>query len=51
LSYIYVTDLQSTDVLEHIEWDSTIEWELFVAFDQPGSPIGSKSEARDLGEG
>jgi hypothetical protein len=50
LPYVNVTDFQSTDVLENVKWDSTIKWEFFVAFDQPGSSVRGESEAGDLGE-
>jgi hypothetical protein len=51
LPNVNVTNFQSTDVLERIEWDGTIKGELLVAFDQSGSSVWSKSEAGDFGEG
>jgi len=51
LSDVNITDFQGTNILEGDEGNGTIEWELFVTFDQPGSAVWSESEAWNLGEG
>jgi hypothetical protein len=51
LAEVNVTHLEGLHILEDVEGDSGVEWELFIATDESRAPVGSELEARDLSKG